>query len=125
MTLDVVAGRLAVCRLDAAAPVPPWALGAAPPASITRTAGELSIVCPQEAVPEGITRRDGWRALAVRGPLDFALTGVLAGLAGPLAEAEVPIFALSTHDTDLVLVAEDDLGRAVAALRDAGHEVAA
>lgn len=125
MTLDVVAGRLAVCRLDAAAPVPAWALDAAPPVSITRTAGELSVVCPQDAVPAGVRGRDGWRALAVRGPLDFALTGLLAGLAGALADAEVPIFALSTHDTDLVLVAEDDLDRAVGALRGAGHEVVA
>jgi hypothetical protein len=124
VTLDVLAGRLAVCRLDGAAPVPEWALGAAPPVSITRTAGELSVVCPQDAVPAGVHRRDGWRALAVRGPLDFALTGVLAGLAGALADAGVPIFALSTHDTDLVLVAEDDLDRAVGALRGAGHEVA-
>ena len=123
MTLDVVAGRLAVCRLDAAAPVPGWALGAAPPVSITRTSGELSVVCPQDAVPDGVARRDGWHALAVRGPLDFAMTGVIADLAGALARAGIPLLAIATHDTDLVLVGEDDLDRAVGALRDAGHEV--
>jgi hypothetical protein len=124
VTLDVVGGRLAVCRLAAGDPVPGWALRAEAPTSITRTHDELSIVCPEDAVPGDVPCRGGWRALAVRGPLDFGLTGVLAGLAGPLAEAGVPILAIGTHDTDIVLVADGDLARAVAALRDAGHEVA-
>jgi uncharacterized protein len=66
----------------------------------------------------------GWRALVVRGPLDFALTGVLASLATPLAEAGVSIFALSTYDTDYVLVREAQLRDAVAALAAAGNDVA-
>ena len=124
MTLDVLPGRLAVCRLDADAPVPAWALEAQAPSSFTRTAGELSVICREEAVPAGVTQRGGWRALAVRGQLDFALTGVLASIASPLAAAGVAILALATYDTDLVLVLDSELNRAVAALRGAGHEVA-
>jgi hypothetical protein len=73
--------------------------------------------------PESDTREDGWRLLSVRGPLEFALTGILAALSGELAAAGVSLFAVSTYDTDHVLVKSDDLERAVHALREAGHEV--
>jgi hypothetical protein len=63
----------------------------------------------------------GWRAIKVAGPLDFSLTGILATLASPLAEAGISLFAVSTYDTDYVLVREVDLGRAQAVLRAAGH----
>ena len=88
-----------------------------------RTPDELSVVCAADAVPAGVRAERGWKALAVDGPLAFELTGILAGLTGVLARAGVPLFALSTHDTDLLLVREADLERAVAALRAAGHEV--
>lgn len=122
MTLDVLRGRLAVCRLDPGAPLAPW-MGQGPVSSMTRTEAELSVVCAEDAVPAGVRAERGWRALRVRGPLAFELTGVLADLARPLAEAGVPIFALSTYDTDLVLVKADRLAEAVAALRGAGHDV--
>jgi hypothetical protein len=91
--------------------------------SVTRTADELSVVCPEGCVPPGVAREGGWRALEVEGPLDFALTGVLLSVAAPLARAAVPIFALSTYDTDYVLVREDRLEDAVRSLAGAGHRV--
>jgi hypothetical protein len=117
MNVTVLPERLAVCRLKASARVPSWALELHEEfTSITRTADELSIVCPDEAVPPDVEVEGGWRALKVPGPIPFAQVGVLAGLAAPLAAAGISIFALSTYDTDYVLVKEDDLERALAAL---------
>jgi hypothetical protein len=92
--------------------------------AVVHTAAETSIVCAAARVPDGVRAERGWRALTVEGPLDFALTGVLAALAVPLAEAGVSIFAVSTYDTDHVLVRSDRLRDAVEALRAAGHRVA-
>lgn len=122
LTLDVLPGELAVCRLPGEAPSPDWAVGTL--VSITRAPGELTVVCDATAVPPSVEKERGWRALAVRGPLDLSLTGVLASLAGPLADAGVPVFVISTYDTDYLLVRDADLERAVAALRAAGHQVA-
>lgn len=122
MTLDVLPGRLAVCRLAPDAPLAPW-MDEGAVSSISRTTAELSVVCAEASVPEGVRVEAGWRALALRGPIDFALTGVLVRILQPLAEADVGIFALSTYDTDLVLVKEVQLADAVAALRDAGLDV--
>jgi uncharacterized protein len=121
LRLRALAGELAVCRLPADAPAPAPAAGAL--GSVTRTAEELSIVCPVADAPPGAEVECGWRALQVAGPLDFALTGVLAAIAVPLAEAEISIFAVSTYDTDYVLVREAALPAAAEALRRAGHEV--
>lgn len=121
--LEVLAGRLAVCRLGPRDAVPPWADGGGPLRATVRTGDELSIVCAEAAVPAGARAERGWRALKVAGPLDFALTGVLAALAAPLARAGVSIFAVSTFDTDYVLVRDDDLARARLALEAAGHDV--
>lgn len=124
MELDVHPTRLAVCRLDPSEPAPAWVEDAAGPlVSVTRTAEELSVVVPEEAVPEQVRAEPGWRALSVRGPLDFSLTGVLASLAGPLAEAGIPIFVVSTYVTDWLLVRDDDLDGAVDALQRAGHDI--
>jgi uncharacterized protein len=106
--------------------VPAWA--AAEPAAdagalhaIVRTAAEVTVVCPADRVPRDVRAERGWRALAVEGPLDLALTGVLAALLEPLARAGIPIFAVSTYDTDHVLVRAQRLDEAVAALSAAGH----
>jgi hypothetical protein len=120
LELSVLPDRLAVSRLEPAAPVPAWA-GEGAFRAVTRTASELSIVCREDAVPAGIRANRGWRAIAVAGPLDFALTGVLLSLAAPLSAAGVSIFAVSTHDTDYVLVKEESLALAVEALTAAGH----
>ena len=91
--------------------------------SVTRTHEELSVVCPEASVPEGVRSEKGWRALRVSGVLDFSLVGVLASLTAPLAEAGVALFALSTFDTDYLLVKEHDLGKAIEALVAYGHAV--
>jgi uncharacterized protein len=123
VTLRALDGELAVCRLPADAPAPP-VLDAAF-YSITRTGDELSIVCPLADVPPGATVEGGWAALRVQGPLDFALTGILAALTQPLAAAGIPVFAVSTYDTDYVLVRDHDLATAIESLRHAGHTVLA
>ncbi len=124
LVLDLVDPALAVCRLGAGAEVPAWVgLDTPGPVSVTRTADELSLVLPQDRVPDGVAAERGWRAMAVRGPLDFSLVGILAALTAPLARVEVPVFALSTHDTDWLLVREPDLATAIAALDAAGHRV--
>ena len=92
--------------------------------SVTRTPDELSIVCSEASVPPTARAQRGWRALEVQGPLDFSLTGVLAALTAPLAQARISIFALSTYDTDYLLVPGEDLARACATLTAAGHTVA-
>jgi hypothetical protein len=120
LDLSILPETFAISRLDPAAPVPAWA-AAGELSAVARTAGELSIVSCQDEVPEVVTANRGWRAVRVAGPLDFSETGVLASLATPLADAGITIFALSTHDTDYVLVREDDLARTVAALAAAGH----
>jgi hypothetical protein len=123
LDLRLASGRFAVCRLDASAEIPGWALGGGEFTSITRTAAELSIVCAEAAVPEGTKCERGWRLLAVEGPLDFALTGILVSLARPLADARISIFAISTYDTDCLMVREQDLAKAVHTLEAAGHTV--
>ena len=121
--LDVLPTVVAVCQLPPGATLPTWVDLSRRLVSVTRTADELSVVAPQDMVPLGTVAERGWRVLAVRGPLAFSLTGVLAGLAAPLADAGIPIFVLSTYDTDLLLVAGDRLDAAVAALGAAGHTV--
>jgi len=124
MELDLHRGKLAVCRLVPDAPTPDWVDGAEGPlSSVTRTPAELSIVVAEGAVPDHVRAEAGWRALSVRGPLAFSLTGVLSSLAVPLAAAGVPIFALSTFDTDWLLVGGDRLRDAITALEEAGHRV--
>ena len=120
--LGVLPGSSAVARLDSWAVVPSWAASDVLSAVI-RTADELTIVCAAAAVPPDVRCEGPFRALAVRGPLDFALTGILASLAGPLAADGISIFVLSTFDTDLLLVREHDLPAARAALERAGHRI--
>ena len=122
LRLSVLPERLAVCRLAPDVAVPAWATGGSLGA-ITRTAAELSIVCSDATVPADIVAERGWRALMVAGPLDFGLTGVLAALAVPLAAAGIPIFVISTYDTDYVLVKQTQLVAAVAALTTAGMQI--
>ena len=104
--------------------MPAWASGDAGALhAVVRTADELTIVCPADRVPPDVRAERGWRALQVIGPLDLALTGVLLSLLEPLARAGVGIFAVSTYDTDHVLVRADRLDDAAGALRAAGHRV--
>jgi hypothetical protein len=125
LTLQVLAGELAVVRLPPDAHVPPWAFTPVRGTlwSMTRTDEELSLVRAAEAVPSDARAERGWRALRVAGTIDFALTGVLASVLAPLGEAAISIFAVSTFDTDYVLVRERALSAAIDALRAAGHQV--
>ncbi|KWW99630.1 ACT domain-containing protein [Carbonactinospora thermoautotrophica] len=123
LRLRRVPGRYAICRLAPDAAVPGWAAGEL--VSVTRTRDELSIVCAAEGVPDGVTREGPWVAWRVEGTLDLSLTGILARLAVPLAEAGVSLFAVSTYDTDHILVREPDTDAAVEAWRSAGHGVTA
>lgn len=122
LTLAVLPDVLAVCRLDADAPIPSW-VTERDFFSITRTRDELSMVCAQRDVPAGVRCERDWRALKVEGKLDFALTGVLTSLAAPLADAGISILAISTFDTDYLLVKETNLPRAIQVLSAAGHQL--
>ncbi len=122
LRLQLLPGRLAVARLSGTDPVPAWVDGPGV-VSITRRAGELSVVCADARVPVEVRAERGWRALEVEGPIDFQEVGVLHALTGPLSRAAVSVFAIATFDTDLVLVREETLARAVEALRAAGHRI--
>ncbi len=122
LTLTVLPGRYAVCRLDPGAAIPSWATAGAL-FSITRTADELSILCPDGAVPPGVRHAGDWRALKLEGPFDFSEVGILASVTTPLADTGVSLFAVSTFDTDYVLVKEAMLDRAVSALTACSHQV--
>jgi uncharacterized protein len=133
MRLEVLRGEFAIVRLDANAALPAWIeskVGIHAPAeflSITRTREEVSIVCESSRVPAEAHVDNGaecgWRCLKVEGPLEFSLTGVLASLADPLARAGIPIFAISTFDTDYLLVKAGALDAAITALDSVGHVV--
>ncbi len=120
LTLAFLPDRYALCRLRGDDPVPDWAYSRGF-VSITRTQEELSIVCLQDSVPPDVTCRRDWRCLKVDGPLDFEQTGVLASLAGPLADAGIPVFVVSTYDADYLLVSAPQATRAADVLTGAGH----
>ena len=107
LTLLVRPWQLAVCRFPADSPLPPWVLHAeAEFFSITRTPAEMSVVCAEDDLPPSVDEHieHGWRAFAVEGPLPFSMTGVVSGLTSPLAAAGIPVFVVSTYDTDYLLV---------------------
>ncbi len=120
--LTLLPHTYAVCRLDRHAPIPDWGTRS-PFFSVTRTAEGLSVVCPDAQVPEGVTRESGWKALMVEGPLDFSLTGVLASLTAPLARAGISIFALSTYDTDYLMVKKGQLEKTIEVLEVEGYDI--
>lgn len=122
LSMFVIPQRLAICRLGSADDLPA-AIGGASFWSATRTSEELSLVIPEDHIPPGCRCERGWRAFQVAGPLDLTLTGVLNAITAPLAQAGISLFALSTYDTDYVLVREKDLDEAIAALSQAGHRV--
>jgi hypothetical protein len=134
LVLEWLPGRYAVCGLNAGDVVPPWAQAAAKrsPApgrrqsnssllSITRTDRELSIVIEESRVPDNVRAERGFIALRIKGTLDFSIVGVLAKLTGALAAANVPVFVISTFETDVILIREGDQQRVVAALKSLAH----
>ena len=111
-------GRYAVVRLSPNARPPEWSETSSPTfLSVTRTNDELSIVADASAVPADVRAERGWSLLRVEGTLDFALLGILSRLTGALTRAEISVFAISTFDTDYLLVREPDRARAENALR--------
>ncbi len=120
MLLEVLEGEFCICKVADMKAVNldvPWVF-------VGKTDTELSVVCLVEHAPAQIlAREDGWRAFRVAGQMDFGLTGVLAGLSAILAQAAISIFALSTFDTDYILVKEEKLTKALEVLELAEYEV--
>jgi hypothetical protein len=112
----------AICHLPPDAPIPA-AITIAPFTSITRTEDELSIVCPTDQAPQSAKCESPWTCFKLEGPFPFELTGVLASFLDPLAQSGVSIFAVSTFDTDYVLVKEELAAAALKTLQDAGHQL--
>ncbi len=115
-------GPYAIVRLAPDTPVPDWATRG-DFTSITRTPDELSIVCPADNLPPDVHSPHRWICLKLEGPFPFELTGVLLSFIEPLSKSDIPIFAISTFDTDYILVQESDPDRALDVLHHAGHEL--
>jgi hypothetical protein len=120
LTLIPVPGRYAICRLDRDSSFPPWASSGGF-VSVTRTSEELSVVCLEPLVPEGVKFEPGWRCLRVAGTIAFSTTGIVASLVAPLASAEIGVFVVSTFDTDYLLIKDVDFVRATVEFCAAGH----
>ncbi|WP_025436506.1 ACT domain-containing protein [Peptoclostridium acidaminophilum] len=122
LTMKLLNESFAVCRLEASEPIPEWASYGSF-FSITKTAEELSIVCPQENVPGGIKCEPGWRILKVEGPLDFSLIGILSSISSVLAGSGISIFAISTYDTDYILIKDEKTNKAIEVLSANGYNI--
>jgi hypothetical protein len=122
LRLRRVQEKFAICKLLPEDSIPPWAISGQI-WSVTRTPTELSLVCRQSNLPPGFVAERDWRALQVIGPLLFEMVGVLSSLAAPLADAGFSIFAISTFETDLILVREQSFEEACQVLVNAGHVV--
>jgi hypothetical protein len=122
LTLTLINGQFAICRLRPDVDFPSWAKGSEV-WSLTRTPDEITVVCAEEIVPPSVRCDTGWRCLRLDGTFELTLSGVLASITSPLATAGVSVFAVSTYDTDYVLVRGAQLSIATAALATAGHTV--
>lgn len=121
LDLTILDGTYAVVRLSSQSEIPNWAYGGSF-ISITKTDDELSVVCNMESVPQNQVVELDWRIFKVMGPLDFSLTGILAGITQPLAGHGISIFAVSTYDTDYILVKNELLTNAIEILKNEGHQ---
>lgn len=122
ISLDLLDGDYAVCRFDPEE-TPPPRKDFRGIYSLTTTHLETSLVCSSDEVPEGAQREPGWRALYVKGPIPFGLTGVVAGITSAVASAGLPVFVLSTYDSDLLFLQSETLQLALDALRTGGYNV--
>lgn len=123
ITLSVLPDIFAIARLDAGSAIPQWATHNAGFFSLTRTADELSVICNEAHLPSTVKAERGWRLFKLEGTFDFNQVGILKQVLDPLAEARVVILAISTHDTDYVLVKVAQFEQAVTALTRHGHSV--
>lgn len=122
LTMKLLKDSFGVCRLDSKDSLPNWAtIGEF--YSISKSSEELSIVCNEENIPVNIKCERDWRALKVEGPLDFALVGILSSIAGILAKEKISIFAISTYDTDYILVKEKDINKSIDTLKTEGYNI--
>ncbi len=122
LKLKLFNDKYGVCKLENDAAIPEWATYNEF-LSITRTSDELSIVCTQNNIPKDVTCELDWRLLKIEGPLDFSLIGILSSISMTLAQEEISIFAISTYDTDYIMVKEKDLNNTVSALSNKGHNI--
>ena len=122
LNLATVKETMAICRMEPHECVPVW-VTESPFYAITKTDDELSLVCPQHKVPRKVEADRNWRCLKIQGPMALSQTGVLASLTGPLADARVSVFVISTFDTDYLLIKKKNLLRAIEILRRSGHFV--
>jgi hypothetical protein len=122
LTLQVLAGEFTIHRLAPGSEIPPQVFES-DFYTLSKTPAEISIVCRSEVEIASEKSSSGWACLKVLGPLDFSLTGILAGIAGVLAKADVSIFAISTYDTDYILVDAGKLEIAAKSLAAAGYNV--
>jgi hypothetical protein len=118
----LLAGAYAIVRMAPDASIPEWAVNGEF-TSITRSAEELSVVCAPENVPDGVDAGPRWVCLKLEGPFPFSQTGVLLSFIEPLSADGIPIFAISTYDTDYVLMMQENWTAAQGALEQAGHEL--
>jgi hypothetical protein len=125
LTLALLPQTFAVCRLAAIDAVPAWATEGSAFNVVARTTDELSVLCEERFVPQaGRVKYDGgWRCFKVQGPLDFGMTGIMAGLTAPLAAAKISIFAVSTFETDYLMVKAENVEGAITALMQSGYLV--
>jgi uncharacterized protein len=117
-TLTVLPEKLGICHLGKHAPIPDWAQHNCEFYSLTKTCNELSVVCPQDHIPENVMAEIDWRAFRLEGPLDMYSVGVIAKLSVPLAKAGISIFNISTYETDYILIEEKNLEKAKKVLAD-------
>jgi len=122
LTMKLLKEKYGVCRLDKTESIPEWAKDS-DFLSITKTLDELSIVCSIDSIPRGVKCEKDWRILKVEGPLDFSLVGILSSISSVLAQQKISIFAISTFDTDYILVKDKDVDNAVSSLSNAGYEI--
>ena len=122
LSLKIMPERMAVCRLDATAPLPDGLDGSGF-YSITRTKEELTVVCREDSVAAVATCESGWRCFQVQGVLDFSEIGIIFTITQPLAKSGVSVFVISTYDTDYFMVKEKDLAKAIDALNASGHQI--
>lgn len=116
LILSILPETLGICHFGPNIPVPEWAMEGNKFFSITKTTGELSVVCPQANIPGGVFVEKGWRALKTEGPVNLFTVGVIAALAEPLAKAGISIFNISTYETDYLLFEEKNLEKAIEVL---------
>ena len=123
LQIIIIKGVFAVVQIPPGSQIPNW-VGGDRLFAVVNTPDEVSIVCEEKFVPQGVKFEAGWASLMVQGPLDFSLIGILADLSSVLAKAEISIFALSTYNTDYILLKKNQLDEAVKALNQAGYEIA-